>query len=236
MRLECLIVTCDSSLLGHLKATFGAHEVSLDLRQDSASAIELASRRHFDGVIIDCDDVQGGTEAIVQVRNGNSNQQSLIVAVVNAATNPKAALDLGANLVLCKPIQENRLQSILEIAVPRMEREHRRYFRYNVDLPVRLRNPLGQALTAQMKNVSEGGLAVKLVDPVKLKGVVIVEFELPSTEAQTFHAKADVVWSDSFGMGLRFLYIEKDSGIALHDWLKSLESQSQFRESARRTW
>ena len=234
MSLACLIVTSDSSLLGYVKATLSAHEVSLDLRQDSTSAVELASRRHLDGVVIDCDDVSGGTEAIAQVRNSCSNQQSLIVAIVNGSTSPGTALDLGANFVLCKPIQENRLQNVLEIAVPKMEREHRRYFRYDVDLPVRLRNPLGQSFTAQMKNVSEGGLAIKLMDPVKLTGVVIVEFDLPSTKPQAFHAKADVVWSDSFAMGLRFLYIEKDSEIALEAWLKSLEAQFQFRGSDQR--
>jgi hypothetical protein len=86
-----------------------------------------------------------------------------------------------------------------------------------------------------MKNVSEGGLAIKLVDPVRLKGVVIVEFELPSVEPQTFHAKAEVVWIDSFVVGLRFLYIERDSGVAIQTWLNSLEAQFRFRESAERT-
>ena len=73
-------------------------------------------------------------------------------------------------------------------------------------------------------------MAIKLVDPIKLKGVVIVEFELPSIEPQTFHAKAEVVWSDSFVVGLRFLYIEKASGAALRTWLDSLESRARFQE------
>jgi hypothetical protein len=73
-------------------------------------------------------------------------------------------------------------------------------------------------------------MAIKLVDPVRFQGVVIVEFELPSIEPQTFHAKAEVVWSDSFVVGLRFLYIEKDSGVALRTWLDSLESRSRFHE------
>jgi hypothetical protein len=114
-----------------------------------------------------------------------------------------------------------------------MEREHRRYFRYDVDLPVRFQTSLGQSFTAKMKNISECGMAIKLVDPVRLKGVVAVEFELPSVEPRTFHAKADVVWSDSFVMGLRFLYIEKEQGVTLQAWLNSLEARSCFRESAR---
>jgi len=188
----------------------------------------------LDGLVIDCDDVAGGTEALVKVRNSRSNKETQIVAVVNGSTSVGTALDSGADFVLCKPIQETRLRSVLDIVLPKMECEHRRYFRYSIDLPVRFRNHLGQSSTARMKNVSEGGLAIKLVDPIHLKGVVPVEFDIPSIEPQAFHAKADVVWSDSFEMGLRFLYIEKDSGVALKSWLDLLEAQCQFRESTER--
>src|ERR1700674_5313477 len=93
---------------------------------------------------------------------------------------------LGENFVLSKPIQQTRLRSVLHIAIAKMEREHRRYFRYNVDLPVRFRNPLGQSFAARMQNISEGGLSIRLIDPVHLKGVVNVEFELPSVEPHVF--------------------------------------------------
>jgi CheY-like chemotaxis protein len=233
MGLECLLVTSDPGLLGEVHGSFVVHGAALDVRQDSASAIEFASRRHLDGLVIDCDDVRGGTEALVQLRNSPANKQSLIVAVVNGSTSADAALDLGANFVLSKPIQQARLRSVMDLAIPKMEREHRRYFRYDVDLPVKFQNPLKQSFSARMKNVSEGGLAIKLIDPVKLNGVVAVEFELPSVQPQVFRGKGDVVWNDSFEMGLRFLYIEKDSGVALQAWLNSLEGQSRFREFIR---
>ncbi len=231
MGLVCLIVTGDTTLLGQIKSEFNAHVASLDFRQDSASATELASRRHLDGLIVDCDDVAGGIETLSKVRNSRSNKETLIVAVVNGSTSVEKALDLGANFVLCKPIQETRLRAVLDIALPKMEREHRRYFRYDIDLPVTLRNHLGQSVAARMKNVSEGGLAIKLVDPVHFKGVVPVEFDVPSIVPQPFRAKADIVWSDSFEMGLRFLHIEKGSRVTLQSWLNLLEAQCQFRES-----
>jgi CheY-like chemotaxis protein len=234
MGLDCLVVTCDPALLGQIKADFSVRGVSLDLRQDAASAVELASRRHWDGLIIDCDDLAGGTEALVNMRSSRSNQQTLIIAVLNGSTDREKALDLGANLVLCKPIAESRLQSVLDIAIPRMEREHRRYFRYDIDVPVRLQNQLGQSISATMKNVSEGGMSIKLAAPVHLKGVVPVDFDIPSVEPQAFHAKADIVWSDSFAMGLRFLHIEKGSEVAFQSWLSSLEAQFQFRNSTHR--
>ena len=233
MALDCLVVTCDPTLLGQIKANFSARGASLDLRQDSASAIELASRRHWDGLIIDCDDVAGGKEALVTMRSSRSNQQTLIVAVINGSTSAEAALDMGANFILSKPIEESRLRGVLDVAIPKMEREHRRYFRYDIDLPVRFQNHLGQTFNSRMKNVSEGGMAIKLVDPVHLKGIVPVDFDIPSIQPHPFHAKAEIVWSDSFSIGLRFLHIEKDSEHALQSWLRSLEAQAQFRDIER---
>src|SRR5260370_40515675 len=92
--------------------------------------------------------------------------------------------------------------------------------------------PTRQSFTGRMKNVSEGGLAIKLIDPMHLKGVVPVEFDIPSIESQTFQAKAEIVWSDAFEMGLRFLYIDKDSGVALKSWLSLLEAQCRLREQS----
>jgi CheY-like chemotaxis protein len=232
MGLQCLTVTQDFDLLGRIKSNLSEHEATLDLRQDSASAIELTSRRHWDGVVIDCDDVPGGLEAITKVRNSRSNRQTMIFAVTNGATRADAALDLGANFVLSKPVQENRLRTVLDVAIPKMEREHRRYFRYDADLSVRLWHHDGQTFSARMKNVSDGGLALQPVDPVRLEGVINLEFEVPSIEPQAFHAKADVVWSDAFVAGVRFLYVDKESRGALQAWLDSLEGQLQFRESS----
>jgi CheY-like chemotaxis protein len=231
MDLECLIVTCDSSLLGHVQAGLGRHGASLQFRQDCASGLDLATRRHLDGVVIDCDDLPGGAKAIPALRNTPANKQTMILAVVNGFTSAEEALDLGADFALSKPVQPARLGSILDTAIPKMEREHRRYFRYDVDLPVRFQSSQGQLVNARMKNVSESGLAIKLVNPLRVNGVVTVEFELPSVTSPTFHAKADVVWNDSFVMGLRFLYINKDHAVALQGWLSSLEAQACFRES-----
>jgi CheY-like chemotaxis protein len=232
MGLECLILTADPAVLGDIRASLGEHGASIQFRQDSASAVELVSRRHLDGLVIDCDDVPGGRDALTQLRNSAANKQTLIVAIVNGSTSEAQALGLGADFAFSKPIQQTRLRSVLDIAIPKMEREHRRYFRYDVDLSVRVFAPEGQSFTARLKNVSEGGLAIKLADPVRLTGVVVVEFDLPSVEPQPFHGKAEIIWTDAFVMGLRFLYIDKDSDAVFQSWLGSLESRARFHEPA----
>jgi CheY-like chemotaxis protein len=227
MRLECLTVTNDANVLSQVKSALDAYAALLDFRGDATSANELISRRHLDGVFVDCDDLVGGTEAVANVRRSTSNRETIVVAIVNGKTTVEAALDLGANFVLPKPVQANRLQSVLNIAIPKMERDHRRYFRYEIDLPVQLWDHSGQQFAAEMKNLSEGGLAVKTAAPIRLEGVVRVEFDLPSVEPRPFRAKAEIVWSDSFEMGLRFLYIDSELNSVFQRWLRFLEAKSQ---------
>ena len=127
MDLQLLIVTGDPTLLDHVQASLGTRGAFLHLRQDSASAIGFVSRRHLDGLVVDCDDVPGGVQALPDLRTSPANKQTPILAVVNGLTGAQEALNLGADFALSKPIQQTRLRSVIDMAIPRMEREHRRY-------------------------------------------------------------------------------------------------------------
>jgi len=60
--------------------------------------------------------------------------------------------------------------------------------------------------------------------------MVAVRFRLSSADRQIFQAKADVVWNDTFAMGLRFLRIEPECRSSFAAWLDSLERGLQPRE------
>lgn len=231
MGLNCLLVTGDATLLEVFRKGFCATSVELEMRTDAASAIELSARRHLDGFVIDCDGVERAMDLLVQIRGSRSNKTSVVVAVVNGTTSVSTAVDAGANFVLGKPVQDKQLQSLLGVALPRMEREHRRYFRHKVDLPVELLCYTGETFAGKLNNVSAGGLALTHFGPVAVEGVLTVQFRLPSTGPQTFQAKAAVVWNDAATMGLRFLRIEPACLSSFEAWLDSLESKLQFRES-----
>jgi|ERR1700722_1544712 CheY-like chemotaxis protein len=232
MVLNCLLLTGDATLLEVFRTGFLATVVELETHTDAASAIELAARRHLDGFVIDCDDVAEAADLLTEIRSSRSNKTSVVVAVVNGTTSVSTAVDAGANFVLGKPVQDKQLRSLLDVALPRMVREHRRYFRHKVDLPVELSCYTGEIFAGKIMNVSEDGLALTHFGPAAVEGVVTVQFGLPSAEAQTFQAKAEVVWNDASAMGLRFLRIEPGSRSGFEAWLGSLEAQLQFRESA----
>jgi hypothetical protein len=137
--------------------------------------------------------------------------------------------------VLGKPVEQKMLRGILDIALPRMEREHRRYFRHKVDLPVELLCCTGETFAGKIINVSEGGLALTRFGPFPVEGVVTARFGLPSANPQIVQAKAAVVWDDASAMGLRFLRIEPGCRSNFEALLDSLEAQLQCRESIQST-
>jgi len=231
MGLECLLLTRDSDLLSGIRTKFNELGIEILVRKDAALAVELSKERHLDGFVIDCDDVQGGKEALSNIVGNPANKQSVMVAVLNGGTSVSEAIERGANFVLNKPLQDGRLRACLDIAVPKMEREHRRYFRHETDLPVELQLHTGQPFLARMLNVSEGGFAIQISKPLP-EGVLSVQFDLPSIEPEKFRGRAIIAWASDPVTGLRLLYIEPQCRATFQAWLKSLEAQLRFRESA----
>jgi CheY-like chemotaxis protein len=233
MALECLLLTQDAALLNAIRPKFAELGVEIVMRNDAGLAVELSNRRHLDGFLIDCDDVPGGREALIQIPASPANQKSIVLGIVNGGTSIAQALEIGAQFVLTKPLQEERLCSFLDFAIPKMEREHRRYFRHAIDLPIQLQLHDERTLTAKMQNVSEGGFAMRSIAERLPEGVLSVAFQLPSLEGDKVRGRAVVVWASDFFTGLRFLYIDPRCRPGFQAWLTSLEGQLRFRESVR---
>jgi hypothetical protein len=169
------------------------------------------------------------TEALERILASPANKRCVMLVVTNGGTSLMEAFEMGVQFVMNKPVQDDRLRGFLDLAVPKMEREHRRYFRHDVDLPIELQLYDGRSCVAHMRNVSEGG-AIRIGEPLP-EGVLIVQFDLPSIDRAKVRGRAIVVWTNSFLTGVRFLYIDPRCRADFQAWLNSLESQLRFRES-----
>lgn len=229
MRLQCLLVTQERELLELVRPALENCSMEVEVRAEVRSALEICGRRHLDGFLVDCDDVPGGRDLLASIRGSGSNRMSTIFAVVNGTTSITQAMEEGANFVLGKPLAGERFQAYLEVARVSMEREHRRYFRFPVNLPVRVQNAEGVGTEGRIVNISEGGLAMRLATGGGLQGTVRLEFTLPSLEPFTVQAKGEVVWGDTAGLdGVRFLYMGEESRQRLQEWLAQLYAQMEL--------
>lgn len=231
MRLQCLLVTQELQMLELVRPALDSAGIDIEVRAEAVSAREICGRRHLDGFLVDCDDVAGGPDLLAEIRGSRSNRMSTIFAVVNGITSISQAMQAGANFVLGKPLAQGRFQAYLEMAKVSMEREHRRYFRFAVNLPARVYGAGDKCFHGSMANISEGGLAIRLPPGSSLPEIVRLEFDVPSIEPFTVQAKGEVVWGDRSGLiGARFLYMSEESGQRLQEWLNQLYARLALQE------
>jgi CheY-like chemotaxis protein len=226
--LQCLLLTRDSGLLELVDTVLEPLGIGLEIRTDAASAMEISVRRHLDGFVLDCDDVDGARDLLDAIRKGRCNRMAAVLAVSNGASTSAALFERGATFVVSKPVQRARLESHLAAALPMMLRENRRYFRYPCDIPVEISSATWR-IGGRVLNVSEGGMAVRIMVPAQT--TVQVRFELPGTEHPRMEVTAEVVWTDGQGTaGVRFLHMPDLTRRRLQSWLSTLESQMMFRD------
>jgi DNA-binding response OmpR family regulator len=219
MKLESLLISRDAALLGVLRPTLDKISVRIEVCPESQSGIGLLTKRKFDAVIIDCDDLQGGSAVLRDLRKTPSNSKSVAFAVLNGKTTTQEAFQCGANFVLQKPLSTLHATRCFNAALNFMVRERRRYFRYPVEIPVHLKVPQGPELAATSTNLSEGGMAMRIGGQLLKDTVAALRFTLPASNT-ALELKGQIAWSDGRGRtGIRFVEVPQSSQYQLDKWL-----------------
>jgi hypothetical protein len=103
-----------------------------------------------------------------------------------------------------------------------MEMDHRRYFRYQLALDAEVVRRDGKVIPAQIFNVSDGGLALRLFDGAHLHGPVSIRFFLPSAHKTLITAVAVLSWSREPIFGMKLFGMDEESRKAYSEWLSSM--------------
>jgi DNA-binding response OmpR family regulator len=219
MNLESLLISRDAALLGVLQPTLEKISVSVEVCPESQSGFALLGRRKFDAVIIDCDDLPGGIDLLSNMRAASSNSKSVAFAVLNGKTTTQDAFQRGANFVLQKPLTPLHASRCFNAALNFMVRERRRYFRFPIEIPVHVKVPQSQEITATTTNLSEGGMAIRIPAKLPKDTSVALRFKLPVTNI-TLELKGQVAWIDGTRQaGIRFVEVPQSSQYQLDKWL-----------------
>ena len=162
MKLESLLISRDAALFGVLRPTLEKISVRIEVCSEGRIGVGLLTKRKFDAVIIDCDDLAGGHDVLRDLRKTSSNSKSVAFAVVNGKTTTQETFQCGANFVLQKPLSPLHATRCFNAALNFMVRERRRYFRNAIEIPVRIKIPQDAEITATSTNLSEGGMALSV--------------------------------------------------------------------------
>ena len=228
MNLESLLVSRDADLLGVVRPALEKISVNLDVCPEFQAGNDLLAKRKFDAVIIDCDDLRNGFDLLRVLRKTQSNAKAVAFAVVNGKTTTQEAFQSGANFVLQKPLTPLHASRCFNAALNFMVREQRRYYRHPVDMPVRISLPHNQEVTATTTNLSEGGMAIRILGKLPKDAQAQFRFTLPGVNI-SLELKGQVAWADGTGhAGIRFVEIPQSSQYQLEKWLSD-RLQSEMR-------
>jgi DNA-binding response OmpR family regulator len=219
MNLDSLLISGDAALLGVLRPALENISVDVEVCAESKPGSDLLAKRKYDAVIIDCDDLEHGVDLLRAIRQTQSNARSVAFAVVNGKTTTQEAFQSGANFVLQKPLTPLHATRCLNAALNFMVREQRRYYRHPVEIPLRIALENNQELTATMTNLSEGGMAIRLIGKLLQGAQAQFRFTLPGVNT-SLELKGQVAWADGTGhAGVRFVEVPQSSQYQLEKWL-----------------
>jgi hypothetical protein len=216
--LEFLLVSSNyqtlTAVAGGLKETGG----NLGFVPSTASAQEYISRRKVDGIFIDLD-VPGAQDLILHIREGDSNRSAVVFACLPASKESPVAVVAGASYLLQKPLSAESIRSHMTVAHSVMVRERRRFFRHPLTVPVTV-TAEGKDQRGMMTNLGEGGMAVRVTQPLRCPAAVDFIFEL--FPGMRIDGKGLIAWAHKEGMiGVRFHLLRGDSQDRLQAWLQT---------------
>lgn len=217
MHLQSLLLSHDNEVARVLRPALEKLSIEVELCREAEVAGRLSVDR-FDAVIVDCDDLRSGLQVLKDIRQSPSNRRAIAFALLNGATTTSKAFQFGANFVLQKPISLLNATRCFSAALGLMERERRRYFRHPVEFKVMLTFNSGSKRTVIATNISEGGMAVFLEDPLPADKSLAISFSLPGKHA-TISTTAEVAWASAINAGLRFVQLPQDAREELENWL-----------------
>jgi protein TonB len=91
-------------------------DFSVEPSVEPFAAVKKLTSEHFDALVVDGDNQQNATLLFKTARNSGLNQNSLAVAIVEGQSGVAKAFQIGANLVLTKPINVEQSKGTLRVA------------------------------------------------------------------------------------------------------------------------
>jgi DNA-binding response OmpR family regulator len=214
-RWEFLVIGSDIGTYKTITRSLAKINPVVDYTSGIATAKAFIERRKIDGIFLDME-LEGALEMVQSIRQAGSNRFTVIFACVRPAEEASHLLNAGVNFVMYKPVMATAVMDALDSALPKIIAERKRYLRYQLSVPVliRQRQREQKAITA---NVSRGGMAVRCQQVFEPGSPIQFTFDVPGAEIK---GRGEVAWANTEGfMGIKFYLLGDQNKNALSSWL-----------------
>ena len=218
MALTSLLVCSDAQAVQVLSRILQGLGIAVESCGDLRMARARIADRHFDALLVDCQDEPAAVELIAGARKTPANQNIVVIAIVSARNEVRGIFAKGANFMLYKPISRERAAHSMRAACGLMQRERRTRPRIPLQAQTSIAYDGKEDVPAALVDLSEDGIALRSDSKLPPYCKVYFQFALPGNTSLV-RLSGEVMWQDSSGrVGIRFAQVPRSSRRVLNDW------------------
>jgi CheY-like chemotaxis protein len=218
MNLESMVVSRDFQEISVLECILGSLKIGVSVEPDTARAKARIAKSKLDAVIVDRDLL--GSEQIVESVRSSRNGNCVPLVLLSSAPERHDLPAAGATYYFEKPISVEQAVRTLSAARNMIVNGRLRYHRHALAIPVELSLARERTFSAEIMNLSQGGLRIRAPREIAPSGSLKVRFKLPGVRA-VIKATGELAWTDANGnAGIRFLDLPPNLQRGLQLWLE----------------
>ena len=213
-----MVVSRDWQEVSVLECILGGLHMDVAVESEPQKALARLTNSKIDALIVDCD--LNGTGQFFRELRREAPRASTVPLVIMSGPHGKHDMEAtGAMFAFDKPISVEQAVRTLSAARNMILDGRLRYHRAGLEVPVTLSGRRQKRVGAQLINLSQGGLQVRLEDGFDASDLLRASFALPGTKCGV-KADVEVAWSDDRGnVGIRFVKIASQVQHSLRLWL-----------------
>ncbi len=218
MGLSSMVVSRDWQEVSVLECILGGLHIDCDVESHPDRAQAKLEKSKVDALIVDCD--LSGSDRFLRNLQRNFHFPLNTPLVVMSGPRPRQELNAtGALFSFEKPISVEQAVRTLSAARNLILDGRLRYHRQAIEVPVSLLCGPKRRLHADLLNLSQGGIGVRVERELDVRQPIEISFRLPGTR-YTVKARGEIAWTDRQGnAGIRFLDVPERLQKNLQLWL-----------------
>jgi hypothetical protein len=218
MGLTSMVVSRDWQEVSVLECILGGLHIDCEVESQPERAQAKLAKSKVDALIVDCD-LSGSDQFLRHLQRDSHFPVSTPLVVMSGPRQRQAIDETGALFSFEKPISVEQAVRTLSAARNLILDGRLRYHRQAIDVPVALQCSPQKRLQAELLNLSQGGIGVRLDRELDIRQPIQLSFKLPGTR-YTVKARGEIAWTDQQGnAGIRFLDIPDRLQRSLQLWL-----------------
>jgi hypothetical protein len=218
MTLSSMVVSRDWQEVSVLECILGGLHMDVAVESEPQRALTRLTNTKIDALIVDCD-LNGSGQFFRELQQAASRPSTVPLVIMGGPQGRPDMQSTGAMFAFDKPISVEQAVRTLSAARNMILDGRLRYHRAGLDVPVTLSGRHQKRVGAQLINLSQGGLQVRVDDGVNASDLVRASFDLPGTKCGV-KADVEIAWADDHGnVGIRFVKIAAQMQHTLRVWL-----------------